>query len=657
MESFDAYLTELADHSAWRGLRRDRLIRFIESAQRRELAADEMLFQQYHPAEWFYLLFDGELQHLGAAALPGDILPFDPITRQFAPVGWSGFLPSQRYGTSVVAKRDAVLAAWRHADLAGLFYVDPELAVRFFDLVLAGVTAQLFDLRTRRLEELGQAIASHPSNSIAESVPLAGHAAATMRRSAFFSRFDDTSIDKLATAAELLSFAPDEVFCQQDQPTGGLMLLARGRCEAWFEATDKELSFYTVDREVAVVGGVPAGDSFVAEASVVARSPCFVYRLPDAALRGLALTDPEFGRAFQQRVLARLSGLLSTMRVVSDRRTTDPEAATVGSLIANKQSRLPVTSSLYRVPHLLANKLTHPNAFATLATVAATGTYEERLVANQCRRVTAALAAEHAFFYAVMETCEAVISAPESESAEQIRERCDTGVLNAFACLETVADGTDRLPREPGHVFVLNHLACPEYYELPNRYHFSFDTAFVAALLFRHYGQSALRVVRESPDAEFGHNLFYRRLGHITVPTVESGLSAISDAELAERRRQAGERFLNAAGGVLASGVNVVVCPEGQSQRIEQSPGHFHSGAFRLAQRAGVSVVPICVAGFHRRFKDGPLLAHVLPPIDCDTCAGTPRELADACRNAMAGALPDLILASERQAVLPPEGV
>ncbi|MEM8982962.1 MAG: 1-acyl-sn-glycerol-3-phosphate acyltransferase [Pseudomonadota bacterium] len=653
MDSFDTYLTELADHSAWHGLRRDRLIRFIESAERRELAAQALLFQQYHPAEWFYLLLDGELQHLGAAAIPGDNLPFDPISRRFAPVGWSGFLPSQRYGTSVVANRTAVLAAWRHAELARLFYVDPELAVRFFDLVLAGVTAQLFDLRARRLEELGQSVVSHPPASVTESMPLAGHAGATMRRSAFFARFDDASIDALAADAELLTFAPNEVFCQQDRPTGGLMLLARGRCEAWFETDDRQLPFYTVDREVALVGGVPAASAFVAEASVVARSACVVYRLADDVLRRLALNDPEFGRAFQQRLLARLSGLLSTMRVVSDRRTTDPEAATVSSLIANKQSSLPVTSSLYRVPHLLANKLTHPNAFATLATVASTGTYEERLVANQCRRVTTALAAEHAFLYAIMETCEAVIAAPETEPAAQIRERCDVGVLNAFDNLETVIDGADQLPSAAGHVFVLNHLACPAYYELPNRYHFSFDTAFVAALLFRHYGASALRVVRESPDAEFGHNLFYRRLGHITVPTIESGLSSISETELAERRRQAGERFFAEAADVLARGVNVVVCPEGQSQRIEQSPGQFHSGAFRLAQRSGAKVVPICVAGFHRRFKDGPLLAEVLSPIACDAGCGSPRALADACRDEMARVLPALVAASERAAVLP----
>ena len=47
-----------------------------------------------------------------------------------------------------------------------------------------------------------------------------------------------------------------------------------------------------------------------------------------------------------------------------------------------------------------------------------------------------------------------------------------------------------------------------------------------------------IRVVRESPEAEFGHNLFYRRLGHITVPTIESGLANVTEQEFAALRRR-----------------------------------------------------------------------------------------------------------------------
>ncbi|MEO1036518.1 MAG: cyclic nucleotide-binding domain-containing protein [Pseudomonadota bacterium] len=653
METLDATLNALVDHSAWNGMRRDRLILFLESATLRHFEAGETLFQQYHPATNFYLLVDGELTNLGAAVAPGDTLSFGPTERRFAPVGWSGFLAPQRYGTTTVASRDSTLLAWPHAALSGFFYADPELAIRCFDLVLAGVTGQVVDLRARRVDELGLEYAAELARYSATTPPLVGPAVGTLRRSAFFSRFDDATVAKLAESAKAQLFEPGSVICRQGDATGGLMLLARGRCELTFEDGTKQLPFRTLERQVGLIAGLPAAaEEFVAEATCVAQTPCWVYQLPQAALRRQMLSDPEFGRAFQQRQLARLSGLLSSLRVVSGVGAAEPEAAAVASLIANQQTRLPVTSALYRVPHLLADKLTHANAFATLATIVESGSYEERLIAGQCRSLTRSLAAEHEFFQTILETCERVISAPDDEPADAVRAHCDRGVLTAFAYLETDVAGLDELPATPGHVFVLNHLACPEYYELPNRYHFSFDTAFVAAQLFRHYGASALRVVRESPDAEFGHNLFYRRLGHVTVPTVESGVADISDDELAERRRAAGQRFIEQAAATLHAGLNVVVCPEGQSQRVEQSPAHFHSGAFRLAQAVGAKVIPVCLAGFHRRFKDGPLLARVLPPLSPDSAASA-RELAELCRSQMAAALLPLLESAERPARLP----
>ena len=37
----------------------------------------------------------------------------------------------------------------------------------------------------------------------------------------------------------------------------------------------------------------------------------------------------------------------------------------------------------------------------------------------------------------------------------------------------------------------------------------------------------------------------------------------------------------------------------------------MHTGAFRLAVETGARIVPIALAGFHRRFKDGPLVGIV----------------------------------------------
>ncbi|MBT8099591.1 MAG: 1-acyl-sn-glycerol-3-phosphate acyltransferase, partial [Gammaproteobacteria bacterium] len=179
------------------------------------------------------------------------------------------------------------------------------------------------------------------------------------------------------------------------------------------------------------------------------------------------------------------------------------------------------------------------------------------------------------------------------------------------------------------------------YYQLPNGYHFSFDTGFVSQIVWRRYGQSALRVIRESPGAEFGHNLFYRRLGHITVLTIESDTADLDEAEFAERRRAAGAAFIEEGKALLDDGQNLIVCPEGQSQPVELSPARFHTGAFRLALAAGASIVPVALAGFHRRYKDGPLVAIIGEPIEVARRMGeagfdTVREFADDLRERLA---------------------
>ena len=148
-----------------------------------------------------------------------------------------------------------------------------------------------------------------------------------------------------------------------------------------------------------------------------------------------------------------------------------------------------------------------------------TGSYAERAIARVCSDVLAGVQAEVGFYDEVLNAYSAVTDAPEDSQPAAIRSRCDRIMARAFGHLRTEIQGTEHLPGSPGHVVIINHLCCPAYYQLPNGYHFSFDTAFISVLLNAYYGQSPVRVVRQSPGAEYGHNLFYSRLGHITAPT------------------------------------------------------------------------------------------------------------------------------------------
>ena len=645
MQNRDDVLDQLAQSGAWKGLGPARLIPLIESAELETCAAGDTLFEQHHPASAFYLLISGAAIQLTRAASRTEMVQVGTIDWPHAALGWSGFLAPHRYGSTLVARDTLTVLRWSFDELAQCFYRDPELAVRFLGLLMESVVRQFTSVRRIRVESAAVLAEAPQAAAPVERRPVVGRADSCLRQSAFFAAFDEAAIDAMASDAILESWQPGTIIVRQDEPVDGLVLLASGRCNTFFERDGGGkalLPFRRFHHRYGIVAGIPGeGGGFVAEASVFAETHCWTYRLPAASIDRIIAADPEFGRAFKQRLLARFAGLLGAVQIGRKDSDSEPEVAVVDNMLASSRARLPVTSELYKVPHLLRHRLTFGNAFAVLNKVAETGRYHERMLASSCRDLLRDVAAEDAFYREILLACETVSGSDESLSHADIREACDRGVDAAFSFLDCRISGLDTLPASGGNVFILNHLACPEYYELPNHFHFSFDTAFVSRIVWRHYGQSAIRVVRESPDAEFGHNLFYRRLGHITVPTIESGMEGVSEAEFKALRRAAGETFTQQGREALADGMNLVICPEGQSQPAELSPARFHTGAFRLALDAGAPVVPVALAGFHRRFKDGPLVGIVCPPVDVADVMekrqlATVREFADWLRDSMA---------------------
>ena len=624
----ETLLDTLARHRVFSGLSPHRLIPLLEGAQCHSFEPGAVAFEQFHPATMFYLLCEGAATQARFGAERTKPVHRTVLDWPYAALGWSGFLPPHRYGSTMIAKTELTALSWPHEDLATLFYSDPELGICFFDIVLDAVRRHFESLREWRTAGSHAFFEPPAIAPVRSRRPVVGRADSCLRQSAFFAPFDDDDIDRLGSIAALESYAAGECIVHQDASVDGLLLLAAGRCSLAFETADRAglRPFRRMRERSAVVAGLPGADrEFRAEAAAWAETDCWVYRLPAAALRELQHEDPEFGRAFQQRLLVRLAGLIGAVEFVQEQTSSDPEVTAIETTLANNQARLPVTSDLFKLPSLLRNQLTVGNAFAVLGRVQATGRYHERTLAAQCHELMDNLAAEHAFYQAILDLCDQVSNADESLDVEDVRALGDRLAKQAFAHLDCRVINAERLPTRGAQIVIMNHLACPEYYQLPNGYHFSFDTAFVSTLIRERKGKSAVRIVRESPGAEFAHNIFYRRLEPITVPTLESGIEADDAHALAALRRDAGVRFSQLGRKVLASGNSLLICPEGRSQEETQSPGHFHSGAFRLATDAKYPIVPVAVAGFGRRFKDGPLVAVVGEPVRLEAVsAGDP---------------------------------
>lgn len=611
------------DHEVWRDTHRARLVPLGESASVRRHGPGEVLFKRFHPADQLLLLRSGAVGHETSGEAEEESWPMGDIAWPWGALGWSGFLPARRNGTTARTRTNVELLGWRHDDLARIFYSDPLLAVDFFRIVLDSARRQFEWIRSERL-----AAETLRPNFHSRSVHIgrddrrefAPGIVAALRRSAFFAQFDDSILRRLAADAELTRSEPSSEPVQQDESLTGLWVLAGGSAESYFrtssEADERSLRFLSLPARGGVAAGVPTLDGgYRAETTVRAVSACWFYRIPTESIEALVATEPEFGRSFMQRQLARLIHLITAARVPRPRSDEEPEIVALKSVLQQNQTRIPVTSQLHKVPHLLAHRLTTESAFACLDSVRDSGGYEERAVARVCADMLSGVQAEVSFYRGVLDAYAAVTDATHDAQPAVLRRRCDEIMAGAFSHLRTTVEGTGLLPRTPGHIVIINHLCCPIYYQLPNDYHFSFDTAFVSVLLQAHYGDSPVRVVRQSPGAEYGHSMFYSRLGHITVPTLESGIEAATPAELETLRREAADALYTRGAEAINRGENVLICPEGQCQKSVNSPARFYSGAFRLALNTEPEplIVPMAIAGFDRRFKDVRLVVVVQP--------------------------------------------
>jgi 1-acyl-sn-glycerol-3-phosphate acyltransferase len=105
---------------------------------------------------------------------------------------------------------------------------------------------------------------------------------------------------------------------------------------------------------------------------------------------------------------------------------------------------------------------------------------------------------------------------------------------------------------------------------------------------------------------------------------------------------QSVRRMMSHFEGVLARGQSVLFFPEG-TRRVGPGLGHFHDGAFQLAVRAGVDVLPVVLHGTGDLVPRGSLVFHDAP-VDVEPlpriAPGTDRrELSQRVREAMAAAL------------------
>lgn len=139
-----------------------------------------------------------------------------------------------------------------------------------------------------------------------------------------------------------------------------------------------------------------------------------------------------------------------------------------------------------------------------------------------------------------------------------------------------------------------------------------------------------------------------------SLPLVGWMMKLAGDIPVNRSDRRSGARMLLAAGRCLQLRCSVMFFPEG-TRSPDGRVWKFNEGAFHLAIRAGVPVLPVAIEGTRdclpkRSWKFGPpqeILLRVLPPVE--TAGLTPGE-AGALRDRVRGLIVDQIAAWRHQA-------
>ncbi len=143
-----------------------------------------------------------------------------------------------------------------------------------------------------------------------------------------------------------------------------------------------------------------------------------------------------------------------------------------------------------------------------------------------------------------------------------------------------------------------------------------------------------------------GYTRSLEHASHFAWPVFGAFITAAGQIPVDPADAKVTARGLLTAARMLAEGTSIVVLPEGE-RTLDGSVGRFYPGAFRLAIKAGVPVVPMAIHGGRTvsrrgdwRIRPGRMTAVFEPPIPTSgmTLADVER-LSDQARNAIIAAL------------------
>ena len=621
-----------------RGLKKAALEKLAENASLVEYDNGKVVTRQHDRAIALYILLSGNLQFLVEVEGSGKLL----VGRGHDPgliVGWSVFRAPYRYMTEVRCEGPCRLLRMPHHVIDDIVKTDPVSAMLMLRRVTESLSARLAIERERILgaagsqsdcpQRLPDPIMLPDSPWTLDRLQESQAIVDFLAHSSLFEGVQPRLLCWLADQAIIKTFAPGDVLFEQDDIAQDILLLVDGRigfvyCDG---AGERCVFVRAIEGPGDAIGWSALVDPRRYRVSAHAFELSHAVALPGDTLQKLCDQEPEFGVTIFRRVLQTIGSRLRFTRVRLVARRYGEEVQAIRAIIDQSAESLPVSSVLYKIPHLLENRLTLADAIQALQLTRAHGEATERNLAELALEILQDVHREVDFYQGLQRTYEAVVNAPNGLSARAVRKRSMEAFIELFEQQTYRIQGEDQLPETGGNVVIMNHLENHMDTMLPNEFRLTLDSHFVSSMiLYRRYHEAPVRVVRKPEMGWYGYQQYFDRLDYLYV---YPGDVDEEDSDQAMTRESRNTRFLALAAEHLREGRNIVIAPEGRCSATEASPGPFKSGAFRLALSIDPEplIVPIAVANFDKRLTRTTTAAIVFPPFHLsDEMDGTDRD-------------------------------
>ena len=621
----------------FRGLRKDVVETLAGAAKVVEFDNNALVTKQHDRAIALYLLLSGSVQFLIEVEGSGKLLVGVGRTSGLV-IGWSVFRAPFRYMSDVRCEGECRLLRIPRHVIDALMEDDPASALVLLRHVNQALATRLESERSRLLETADANSAlpqSLPEPMLQTDLPWTGDSLQSsqvmvdfLAHSSLFEGTEPRVLDWLAHQAIIKTYAPEAELFRQHGIADHLYLLVDGRVGFRYCEEGGERCVFV--RALEGVGD-PIGWSALVDprryrTTAFAIDLTHVVALPSDSLEQLYEQEPALGVQILRRILHAISSRLRSTRIRLVARRYGDQVEAIRTILDQAAESLPVTSPLHKIPHLLENRLTVSDAFHALELTRAHGDPTERNLAELSLEMLHTVRQELDLYQGLQSAYVAVANAPPDLAPEKIRKRSMQAFLEVFERLSWRTAGEELLPDVSGNIVIMNHLENHMDTMLPNEFRLTLDSHFVSSvILYRHYGEAPVRVVRKPEMGWFGYQQYFDRLDYLYV---YPGDVDEEDQDQALTREKRNQRFIERATQHLHAGRNLLIAPEGRCSSTEDSPGTFRPGAFRLAAAVDPEplIVPIAVANFDKRLTQTTTAAIVFPPFRLSDRVADPND-------------------------------